>query len=106
MEEKQDKEKNTKEIFYKPAIAIGLLIIIFLLAYVFIMKPRQEQRIYNECLNTLRLSDKFKDRSATDVRLLMEMCVKTGGREAKRLQRDLKEETMKELEERGVQIKD
>lgn len=67
----------------KLSIIFGILIIAVSLFYFFLLRPRQEQKAYSDCLSALRDSDKLNDYNIQTPhgKTILDVCVKSRGAE-------------------------
>jgi|GEM_PF-4094527 hypothetical protein len=64
----------------KVGLIMSIALIIFLLCYYSLIKPKQEEKLYADCLSALKSAGKIdNDTNSSDIKIKIEMCVKSNG---------------------------
>lgn len=103
--------KNLKKVgmpkldnILKVSVIIGIILVAVALFYYFLIRPKQEERAYTDCLSVLKDSEEF-DINTSYGKSSLDVCTKSRGAENIRIEREfnIKQEEVKKQAEEAMQ---
>lgn len=89
----------------KISIIIGVILMALTLSYYFYVRPKQEQKVYSDCLNALKTSGKFNDVSVNTAfgKSALDICAKSHGAEV--IENEIKQKALAESQKQADEQK-